>query len=454
MNALISILAFLVAVAILITFHEFGHFVVARLLGVKVLRFSVGFGRRLLRWQRGNGTEYAISALPFGGYVKLLDERDGPVPPSELGRAFNRQPRWRRAAILIAGPVFNLLLAVIAYWVIFMAGIPGLKPVIGEVPAGTPASRAGLVARDKILSVNGERIHTWDSAQLALLDAVLAERPLVLRVAEPAGGVRTVELHYGNSKALTRPDSLLSGLGLSVWYPPLAPVLGEIVADGPADRAGLQSGDRIVAIDGARVADWNGVKKVVQASPGKRLVFRIARQDREYSVPVVPASRQQDGKVEGFIDVRPYQPPGYLDALQATDRYAPWPALTGAFARTGQVTALTAVMLYRMATGGASLSNLGGPIDIAQYAGASARAGVVPFLFFLAVISISLAILNLLPIPLLDGGQLLYVGIEFVRRRPLSERAEAIGLRIGLSLLAILIGFAIFNDLSRLINPS
>lgn len=454
MNVLISLVAFLVAVTILITFHEFGHFVVARLLGVKVLRFSVGFGRRLLRWQRDGGTEYAISALPFGGYVKLLDERDGPVPPHELHRAFNRQPLWRRTSILAAGPGFNLLLAIIAYWIIFMAGIPGLKPIIGNVPTGTPAARAGLVSHDRILTVNGKRARTWDSAQLALLDAVLAERPLVLRVAEPGGGVRTVRLEYGNPKALTRPDALLPGLGLTVWFPPLAPVLGKIVSGGPADRAGFQAGDRIVAIDGVKVADWRDVQKTVVANPGKRLVFEVARQGHEYSLPVVPEGRKQNGKLEGFIDVLPYQPPGYAHGLQTVDRYAPWPALTGALAQTGEMTVLTTVILYRMAAGEASLSNLGGPIYIAQYAGASAEAGVVPFLYFLAIISISLAILNLLPIPLLDGGQLLYVGIEFVRRRPLSARAEEIGQRIGLSLLALLIGFVIFNDISRLVNPS
>lgn len=454
MNVLISLVAFLVAVAILITFHEFGHFVVARLLGVKVLRFSVGFGRRLLRWQRGNGTEYAISALPFGGYVKLLDEREGPVAAQELARAFNRQPRWRRASILVAGPAFNLLLAAIAYWVVFMVGIPGLKPVIGKVPAGTPAARAGLVARDTIVSVNGKRTLTWDSTRFALLDAVVSERPLVVAVAGPSGNERTVRLDYGDSKALTQPDALLPGLGLSVWLPPLNPVIGKVMPGQPASRAGLAAGDRILAIDGAKLADWSDMQKTVEASPGKRLVFEVERRGHVYSLPVVPAARERTGRTEGIIGVDPREPPNYASSLQATEHYAPLPAASAAFGRTGEMTALTAVLLFRMATGGAALSNLGGPIDIAQYAGASAQAGVVPFLSFLAIISISLAILNLFPIPLLDGGQLLYVGIEFVRGRPLSERAEAIGQRIGLSLLAILIGFAIFNDLSRLVNPS
>lgn len=457
MNILISLAAFLAAIAVLITVHEFGHFAVARVLGVKVLRFSIGFGRPLIRWRRGEGTEYVIAALPLGGYVKPLDEREGPVPEGELDRALNRRPRWQRAAVLVAGPGFNFLFAFIAYWIVFMVGVPGLKPVLGNPPPQTPAARAGLVSHDMVQAVNGSLTPTWESVQLALLEAVVAERPLVLRVAEPSGKARSVRLDYGSAKQLTQPGALLPGLGLSPWLPPLPPVLGKIEANSPAEEAGLQSGDRVTAIGNTNIGSWDDLRHIVQRSAGKRLVFHIERNGRSFVLPIVPESRKVNAKVVGQIGAEVSVPENYAQTLKRTlgaaNRLAPVPALSASFHRAVQVTALTAVMLYRMASGGASLSNLGGPIVIAQDAGAWAQAGLTPFLFFLGVFSIGLGILNLLPIPLLDGGQLLYLAIEFVRGRPLSERAEAIGQRIGLSLIVLLLGFAVFNDLSRLLNP-
>ena len=452
MTALISLVAFLVAVAILITVHEFGHFIVARLLGVKVLRFSLGFGRPIFRWQRGAGTEYVIAMLPFGGYVKLLDERESEVPEADRAHAFNRQPIWRRAAILVAGPAFNLLFAVFAYWIVFMAGIPGIKPVLGPVVANSPAAQAGLTAQETILTVDGERTPTWQAARLAMLNGVMLGRPLVLKVVTPAGESSTHTLRYGDVKALSAPGGLLPGLGLAPWLPPIAPVLGRIEADGAAARAGLAVGDRILAINGKPVATWEDVVKTVQAEPDRRLRFELERKGRKIGLPVVAGAREADGKRTGYIGAAAHVPGDYAKDLRAEYRLAPLAALGAGASRTGEVTVVTAVMLYRMATGGASLSNLSGPINIAQYAGAWAEAGIVPFLFFLALISISLGILNLLPIPLLDGGQLLYLGIECVRRRPLSDRAEAVGQRLGLSFLVILIGFAVFNDLSRIIH--
>ncbi|MGH8272249.1 MAG: RIP metalloprotease RseP [Gammaproteobacteria bacterium] len=452
MTALISIVAFLVAVAILVTVHEFGHFIVARLLGVKVLRFSIGFGRPLLRWQRGTGTEYVISMLPLGGYVKLLDEREGEVPEADRARAFNRQAIWRRAAILLAGPGFNLLFAVFAYWIVFMAGIPGIKPVLGPIVPDSPAAHAGMVAHDTILAVDGERTPTWQAARLAMLNGVMLEQPLVLKVATPAGATRTHTLRYGDIKALTAPGGLLPGLGLAPWLPPIAPVLGRIEPEGAAARAGLAAGDRILAVNGKPAASWEDVVKTVQAEPNRRLIFTVERDGRKIELPVVAGVREEGGKRTGYIGAAAQLPEDYAKDLRAEYRLAPLAALGAGASRTGEVTVVTAVMLYRMATGGASLANLSGPINIAQYAGAWAEAGIVPFLFFLALISISLGILNLLPIPLLDGGQLLYLGIECVRRRPLSERAEAVGQRLGLSFLVILIGFAVFNDLSRIIH--
>lgn len=452
MSVLVPILAFIVAVAILITVHEFGHFIVARLLGVKVTRFSVGFGRPILRWQRGEGTEYAIGWLPLGGYVTPLDERVGEVAEADLPRAINRQPIWKRAAILTAGPAFNLLFAVFAYWAVFMAGIPGIKPVLGPVAAHSPAAQAGVAAHDTILAVNGKRTPTWQTARLAILDGVALGRPLVLEVATPAGVTRTRTLHYNDAKALAKPEALFSGLGLEPWLPPVAPVLGRIEPDGAAARAGLATGDRIAAVDGKSVTSWKELVKAVQAAPNRRLLFEVRRDGRHIEVPVVVGTREEDGKRVGYLGVAVRIPKDYAKGLRAEYRLGPLAALGAGAVRTGEMTAMTAAILYRMVTGSASLSNLSGPIGIAQYAGASAEAGIISFLLFLALISISLGILNLLPIPILDGGQLMFLGIECVRRRPLSEHAEALGQRLGLSLIAILLGFTVFNDLSRIIH--
>jgi regulator of sigma E protease len=453
MNVLISILAFLVAVAILIAVHEFGHFIVARMLGVKVLRYSIGFGRVIFSWRPRGETEYAISAIPLGGYVKLLDEREGEVPPEERHRAFNRQPIWRRAAILAAGPAFNFLFALVAYWIVYMAGIPGIKPVVGPVVPNTPAAVAGIHEKDTILAVNGSATPTWQSTNLALLSAVVDKRPLRLRLQSPdAGGERTVSLHYGDIKSLTRPGKLLSGLGLKPWEAPIDPVIDTVSPDSAAARAGLQPGDRILAVDGRGIKDWRDFVALITQSPGHRLMLAIERGQRRLQVPVVPESKMVDGKPAGHLGITAKIPAGYGRDMVAYQRYGPLAALGQAASRTGQIIALTAVVSYRMVVGQVSLANLSGPIDIAHYAGSWAQAGLVYFLYFLALVSVSLGFVNILPIPLLDGGQLLFLGVELVRRRPVSERAEAIAQRVGLSLILLLVGFAVFNDLSRLIH--
>ncbi|MGH8127788.1 MAG: RIP metalloprotease RseP [Gammaproteobacteria bacterium] len=453
MNVLISLLAFLVAVAVLIAFHEFGHYSVARLLGVKVQRYSIGFGKVLLAWRPRSGIEYAISAIPLGGYVKLLDEREGDVPEAERHRAFNRQPIWRRAAILLAGPGFNFLFAIIAYWIVYMAGIPGIKPVVGPVTPHSPVAVAGLQEKDTIIAVNGSATPTWQAVRIGLLSSVVDDRPLRLQVQQIDGERRTARIHYGDSKALlAQPSDLLDGLGLAPWAPPLAVVLDQITPDGPAAHAGLQSGDTVLAVDGQPVANWTVFQKQIRAHPGRRLEFTVVRNEKRLQVPVVPASIISDGKRVGHVGAGVVIPSNYGQGLIAYMRFGPLDALGEATARTGQITALTAVMVYRMVIGQASLSNLSGPIGIAHYAGAWAQAGLISFLFFLALISISLGFVNLLPIPLLDGGQLFYLVIEAIRRKPLSEYAEAIGQRVGLSLIVLLVGFAVFNDLSRLVH--
>ena len=453
MNVLISILAFIVVISIIVAVHEFGHFIVARMLGVKVVRFSIGFGRVLLSWRPRGETEYAVSALPLGGYVKLLDEREGEVPPEERHRAFNRQPVWRRAAILAAGPAFNFLFALVAYWIVYLVGIPGIKPVVGPVAPNTPAAVAGLHEKDTILAVNGSPTPTWQSTNLALLSAVVDKQPLRLQIqGSDKTGKRTVDLHYGNIKSLTRPGKLLSGLGLSPWEEPIPAVVGKVDAGSVAAHAGLQQGDRIIGIDGHSVSDWKQVVAKIKPRPGQRLMLTGERSHKRLQVPIVPERKMIDGKPAGRIGIKVAISPNYGKDMVAYMRYGPLDALEEAASRTGQMIALTAVVSYRMVVGQVSLSNLSSPIAIAQYAGSWAQAGVVEFLYFLSLISVSIGFLNVLPIPLLDGGQLLFLGAELVRRRPVSEQTEAIAQRVGLSLILLLLGFAVFNDLSRLIH--
>lgn len=453
MNVLIAIGAFLVAIGVLVTVHEFGHFIVARALGVKVLRFSIGFGKPIFRWCPGGETEYVIAALPLGGYVKPLDEREGPVDPSERKRALNRQPAASRAAILFAGPGFNLLFALLAYWVVFLVGIPGIKPVLGTITAGSPASRAGLVSRQTIRAVNGESVATWEAARLAMLDGVLSNRPISLVVQSKAGLKKTAILRYKNARSLIQPGKLFSGLGISPWYPPLAPVVGKLIRGMPADAAGLRPGERIMSINGNRITTWGQLRKYIEAHPDANVTMTVEKNNGQVVQVVARTTHQKvDGKSVGFIGAMAQRPKNYGESLRAKMQLGPWAAARSAVLRTGQVITMTALMFYRMIVGQASLSNLSGPISIAHYAGAWAQAGVVPFLFFLALISVSLGIFNLLPIPLLDGGQLSFLVVELFRRKPLSEHAEAIAQQIGIGLVVLLVGFTVVNDISHLLH--
>ncbi|MGH8279109.1 MAG: RIP metalloprotease RseP [Gammaproteobacteria bacterium] len=452
MNVLISILAFVVAIGVLVTVHEFGHFIVARFLGVKVLRFSVGFGRPLWRWQRNkDSTEYVVAWIPLGGYNKFLDEREGEVPEAQQHLAFNRQSLTKRFPIVLAGPVFNLLFAVLAYWVIFMAGVPGIRPIVGAVPAGSPAAVAGFVSQDEILAVNGHATPTWETALVRLFEGVMRSSSVQVEVRTPGGATRALSLHASDTRKLTRPGDLLGGLGLSVWEPVLPPVVDKLVAGGTAAAAGLEPGDRFTAVDGTPIQSWPQLYKILQAAPGKTLHVVVERAGQSVALALpVAAESQPDGKTLGRVGVQVRVPKGFGSRLQTEQRYNPAAAFGQAFARTGNLSWLTLVASWNMVTGRVSLQNLSGPISIAQYAGYTAESGLVPFLAFLAIVSISLGILNLLPIPLLDGGHLLYYVLEALKGSPLSLRAEMAGQRLGIALLLMLMCFAIYNDLARL----
>lgn len=451
---LTSLMAFVVAIGLLVAIHEYGHYIVARLLGVKVLRYSVGFGRVL--WSRRAGpdqTEYCLSAIPLGGYVKLLDERDCAVTFSERGRAFNRQPAAARIAILSAGPAFNLLFAILAYTVMFVSGVPGMKPVVGPVESGSLAATAGLREGDTIVAVGDRRVFTWEGATVAMLDGMLADGTIRLAVDDGSGRERPVDLRTaGRESELTEPGQLFTRLGLKPWSPEPEPVIGELTPGGAAAAAGFQPGDRILLADGRPVATWSDWVKIVRARPGERLDVTLRRGETELRLAVDVTSEQTtEGRI-GRIGAAVRLPEDLLESMRAEERYGPAEALVRATAKTWEMSALTLRMIWRMVVGDVSPKNISGPINIAQYAGVSASIGASAFLSFLAIVSISLGVLNLLPVPMLDGGQIVYTLAESLKGGPLSERAQLIGQQIGIGFLLVLMSFAFYNDLSRLLG--
>jgi regulator of sigma E protease len=453
MTILTYVLAFLVAIGVLVAVHEFGHFWMARRLGIRVVRFSVGFGRPL--WRRGaaDGTEFAISAIPLGGYVKLLDEREGPVPSEQLSQAYNRQPVWRRVLVLLAGPGANFLFAVCAYWLLFVVGVPALKPVIGEVTADSIAAHAGLAAGDEIVRVDGSETPTRESAVLAILDGLMGQQPIELNLRREDGSARVTRLRItGSRRGLTEPGALLPGLGFDFWYPTAPAVVGSVLPDSPAARAGLKAGDRIVAVDGDTVADFPALVQRVEPNPGRTLEFTIERPGGEVRLPIEVQAQREGDRMIGRIGVHPVAGSPLPEQMRTMERYGALESLARAAHKTWSMSDLTVRMLWNVVTGDVSVKNLSGPINIAEYAGFSLRQGALAFLSFLAIVSVSLFVLNLLPIPILDGGQIVYQLAELAKGSPLSERAQAVGQQIGLVLLLVLMSFAFYNDLSRLFS--
>ncbi len=445
---------FIVAVSLLVTVHEFGHFWVARRLGFKVLRFSVGFGRPLLSRVAGaDQTEYVVAAIPLGGYVKLLDEREGPVPPEDLARSFTRKPPWQRILVLLAGPAFNIVFAILVLWGMFWArGITELKPVVGDVVQSSVAARSGLRTGDEILSVNGVQVAGQRDVMFDLLDAVSAQGQARLTVRGRDGATRSASLDIPDREErvrLTEPAALLRGLGFEFWLPPLPAVVGEVMPDGPAARAGLKTGDRIVAINGEAVSDFREIVNRVTAHPGETMTFVYSRGGTEHTVSIPVASEKAGDKVVGRIRVS--QPMGskYPDSMILQIQLSPGAALGRAAEEAWSMTALQGRLFWRMVLGQFSMKNLNGPLSIAEYAGDSAEAGVASFLGFLVLISLSLGFLNLLPIPILDGGQIVFQLVEWLKGSPLSERAQAFGQQVGIALLILLMGVALFNDIAR-----
>jgi regulator of sigma E protease len=427
---------------------------VARRLGFKVLRFSVGFGRPLLRRVAGaDRTEYVLAAIPLGGYVKLLDEREGPVATEDLPRSFTRKPPWQRIAVLLAGPAFNIAFAILVLWGMFWAsGITEYKPVVGDVVRSSVAARGGLRSGDEILSINGAPVVGQRDVMFDLLDSVSSRGETVLAVRGRDGATRPASLNVPDRDErvrLTEPSALLRGLGFDFWSPPLPAVLGEVNADGPAARAGLKSGDQITAIDGQPISDFRDIVARVSTRPGEKLTFTYRRAGAEQSVRIPVASEKVGDKVVGRIRVAPRAGIRYPDSMLLRIRLSPAGALSRAAQEAWSMTALQGRLFWRMVLGQFSMKNLNGPLSIAEYAGDSAEAGVASFLGFLVLISLSLGFLNLLPIPILDGGQIVFQLVEWLKGSPLSDRAQAFGQQVGIALLILLMGVALFNDIAR-----
>ena len=453
MNIAVTIAAFVLALGVLIVIHEFGHYLVARLFGVKVLRFSIGFGRALWRFQRGRDqTEWVVAALPLGGYVKMLDEHEGPVRPEEAHRAFNRQSVWRRIAIVAAGPAANFLLAIAFYWMLFVGGVQEAKPIVGAPERGTVAEAAGLVRGERILKINGEPMASWQQVRWRLLQLAVEKLPARLEVIDAKQRLtwRTLDLSTFDLEGLD--GDPLARLGLKLDRPDIAPVVGSLVAGGIAEEGGLRPGDRIVSIDGGEVRLWEDVVRAVRRRPGEKVQLEIRRGEERIDIRLIPETVQQNGERIGRIGAAPLIDPESMKNLVTVVRYAPVAAFGMALERTWETSAFSLKMLGKMVIGQVSWKNLSGPVTIADYAGQSAQLGIGAYVAFLALISISLGVLNLLPIPLLDGGHLLYYVVEIFKGSPVPERVMELGQRLGLALLLFLMAFAIYNDFNRLLT--
>lgn len=449
MSVLHTVLWFLVAIGVLVVVHEFGHYLAARWAGVKVLRFSVGFGKVLLSRRFGQDqTEWTLAALPLGGFVKMLDEREGEVPAAEAHRSFNRATVWRRIGIVAAGPLANFLLAIVFYWVLFMNGLPALKPMIGEPPAGSAAAQAGLVAGDEIRRVNGNDTPSFQDLRLGLLRAGVAGETIKLELADG----RNVQFEAPPLDTENLERDTLQPLGIVRFDPVIEPVIGKMLPDGAAARAGFQAGDRLLTANGETVANWQDWVQLVRLHPAKPLRIEIERQGQHKALTVVPDAINEAGQRIGKIGAAPQVDESVLAALMTEVRYGPVEALWQGTVKTWDMSLFTLEMMGRMVTGQVSWRNLSGPLTIADYAGQSASLGWISFVGFLALVSVSLGVLNLLPVPLLDGGHLMYYVAEVFTGRPVSERTMEIGARIGMTLLLLLMSFALFNDLQRLIG--
>lgn len=454
MSITYTIISFILALGILITFHEFGHYLVARWSGVKVLRFCIGFGQPIFRRRWGKDrTEWVIAAIPLGGYVKMLDENEGRVAAADLPRAFNRQPVGRRFAIVAAGPIANFLLAIVLYWLLFILGVHGMKPILGPVESGSPAAYAKFEEGETIIQIENEPVSSWQDARWTLLRyAVDQSLNVKIQTIDKDGNTYWRQLNLSQIDPNKLNENFPGIIGLTSYQPTFDPIIGQVIADSVGSRAGLQVGDEIIAANHTEILTWMDFVKEIRSSPGKTLELEILRHGQMMTFTVTPEIATENGNQVGKIGVAPVVNQAEIDELLVTVSYPAGQSLQKAILKTWETTILTLQMLGKMITGDVSWKNVSGPISIADYAGQSAQMGLVSYLAFLALISVSIGVLNLLPIPILDGGHLMYYLIEIVKGSPLSDKAMLIGQKIGLTMLLMLMTFAIYNDINRLIT--
>lgn len=452
MAMLQTVFAFVVTLGILVSVHEFGHFWVARKMGVKVLRFCVGFGKPLWFRTGKDGTEYAVAAIPLGGYVKMLDEREGDVPEDERHLSFNSKPVLARMAIVAAGPIANFVLAIVALWLMYLLGITTLAPVVGEVTEGSPAYVAGVQPGDEVVAVDGASVDGWQAVNLQLVNRIGESGSLVLTIL-PEGSSAERERTLTISQWLVNDEApqTLKALGITPFTPNLPPVLAQVSEGGTAQQAGLQTGDRIVAVDGMAVAQWPQFVEIVRGAANRELAVVVERDGLNIPFSIIPKGRDEGGQTIGFIGagVQPYQwPQGMIREV----RLGPLDALIKGVESTWSLTTMTFSSIAKMISGLLSVKNLSGPITIAKVAGASIESGLESFLYFLAMLSVSLGVLNLLPIPVLDGGHLLFYAVELMFGKALPERVQQFGFKVGVAFIMFVMVVAMYNDVLRLLS--
>ncbi len=454
-DTLQTVLAFVVTLGILVSIHEFGHYWVARRCGIKVLRFSVGFGKSLWSRTDKHGTEFSVAAIPLGGYVKMLDEREGPVADNEKHLSFNAQSVLARIAVVAAGPAANFLLAIAALCLMYLLGVRTVVPQIGSVQPESAAWEAGLKSGDEIVAVDGTETSGWQAINMELLSSIGDSRSIVFSVRSgepgslPEGGVRDVSVSVSNWLVGEEQPSPIRDLGIIPYSPEIPAIIGQLVDDGAAKLAGVKTGDKILAADEIPVKDWMDWVKTVRARPDQTINIRIDRGGQELTLELTPASKTENDLTFGYIGAG-VQSVSWPDALIRDIRLGPFDAVVEGAKATWNLTSMTLESLWKMVVGLVSVKNLSGPITIAKVAGASLESGLENFLYFLAMLSVSLGVLNLLPIPVLDGGHLLFYMVELVRGKPLSEKIQMLGVKIGVTLVLGVMMLAMYNDLSRL----